>query len=1100
MADLGMYNAPGQPQTDDQAQAQAPAQQAQGYGPPQGYGQTPTPGGLQPQQPPPGPPRSPYQQTSAYGPPQGPPQQTPAYGAPQQTATPAYGAPPGPPRSPYQQTNAYGPPPSTSPFPPPQQASPYGAPPQQQYGQPPQQQQAPYGGDVGGIAQGMAGMDLQPGTISKASRKKQRAHAYHQLDQAPDSNPGNLPAFSPNVGDNLQQGFLSGPTPQQQMPQSPGIPQFPLPAAPSFVPQQAADPAAFHARQPAGMNVSQQGGKVDAMAIPSVPRARDAAIQHFRQTVFPTLARHLPPNAASDFVAQDQGNASPKFCRLTVNAVPTTAELLASTHLPLALLLQPLAKLRAEEEPIPVLDFGEMGPPRCRRCRTYINPFMTFVQGGSKFRCNMCLFPNNEVPNEYYAPVDMAGVRVDREQRPELTRGTVEFVVPKEYWANKEGADSEGKGGAPMRYLFLVDATEGAVNRGTLEAVTRGIKEALYGESAYEPVLEGQEAEDGMEGKKRRLPKGCKVGICTFDKDVHFYNLNPALDQAQMVVMPDIEEPFVPFDEGLFVDPYESRNVIEPLLDSLPGLFIHIKNPEPALQPVLQAALQALQKTGGKIICSLATIPTWGPHRLVLREDSKLYGSEKEKQLFKTENQAWRQVAGKMVEAGVGVDFFLTPSAYIDVATIGHVSATTGGELYLYPNFVVSRDSHKLGAELSHAFHRTTGYQALMKVRCSTGLQVTAYHGNFLQVGGSAADVEFGTVDEDKAIAVMFSHDGKLDPQADAHFQSALLYTTQAGERRVRCSNTVAAVTEVARDAVRWADQDAVLGVLAREAAAKMLEKPLKEIRGALTEKCIEILAAYRKHCVATGTPPGQLILPESLKEFSMYVLGLLKSRAFRPGSSVSSDLRTHSMRLFKSLPAPDLQLYLYPRILPLHTLADGDGFPDDSGHLALPAALRASFAFVDDGGAYLVDNGAHLLLWLHAHVSPHLLSDLFGPDVTALTELDPMLYELPVLETALNAQVRNIVAWVASQRGARKVAIQLARQGLDGAEYEFANALVEDRNCEERAYVDWLVHVHKYVQLEVSGERRKADEGMGIGAGLDAAQSGMAGLRPGYW
>jgi protein transport protein SEC24 len=252
-------------------------------------------------------------------------------------------------------------------------------------------------------------------------------------------------------------------------------------------------------------------------------------------------------------------------------------------------------------------------------------------------------------------------------------------------------------------------------------------------------------------------------------------------------------------------------------LDSLPRLFVHIKNPEPALLPALTASLLALEKTGGKIICSLSTLPTWGPDRLMLRDDSKIYNTEKEKMLFKTDNPAWRTCAGKMVEAGVGVDFFITPSAYVDIATIGHVSATTGGETFFYPNFVKDRDSKKLEDELSHAFHRGAGYQALMKVRCSNGLQVASYHGNFLQMGPSSADIEFGVIDEDKAIAVMFSHDGKLDPKVDAHFQSALLYTTKSGERRVRCSNVVAAVTEVARDAVRWADQDAVIGVLARE-------------------------------------------------------------------------------------------------------------------------------------------------------------------------------------------------------------------------------------------------------------------------------------------
>src|SRR6201999_343151 len=127
----------------------------------------------------------------------------------------------------------------------------------------------------------------------------------------------------------------------------------------------------------------------------------------------------------------DQGNSSPKHARLTVNNVPSTAEALASTGLPLGLVIQPFAPLQEGEQPIPVLDFGETGPPRCRRCRAYINPFMAFRSGGNKFVCNMCTFPN-DVPPEYFSPTDPSGARVDRQQRPELTRGTVEFMVPKE--------------------------------------------------------------------------------------------------------------------------------------------------------------------------------------------------------------------------------------------------------------------------------------------------------------------------------------------------------------------------------------------------------------------------------------------------------------------------------------------------------------------------------------------------------------------------------------------------------------------------------------------------------------------------------------------
>jgi protein transport protein SEC24 len=35
--------------------------------------------------------------------------------------------------------------------------------------------------------------------------------------------------------------------------------------------------------------------------------------------------------------------------------------------------------------------------------------------------------------------------------------------------------------------------------------------------------------------------------------------MQPAVDQPQMMIMPDIEDPFVPLSDGLFVDPYEAK-------------------------------------------------------------------------------------------------------------------------------------------------------------------------------------------------------------------------------------------------------------------------------------------------------------------------------------------------------------------------------------------------------------------------------------------------------------------------------------------------------------------------------------------------------------
>ncbi|KAF1985778.1 hypothetical protein K402DRAFT_394384 [Aulographum hederae CBS 113979] len=935
--------------------------------------------------------------------------------------------------------------------------------------QPPVQPSSQYDGqnEMAGLTAQMGGMGFsQDAGAPQAAptRKKKDRHAYHNLE-APS---GSSQAFN---------GMPQAGTPSQYLTQNSlqigtSMNQAPLTGNAPFAPGLGVPQAEHTTRMGTpvfGAPIQPNQGRVDPDQIPSVPKSRDVPARYYLENLYPTMERHIPPPAAVPFVAYDQGNSSPKFVRLSLNTIPSSQDALSTTGLPLGMILQPLAPLQEGEQEIPVLDFGETGPPRCRRCRAYINPFMQFSSGGNKFVCNLCTFPN-DVTSEYFAPTDPSGVRVDRQNRPELTTGTVEFMVPKEYWTKEP---------VGLRLLFVVDVTAEASNKGFLAGFCEGILNALYGNSSAAT-------------EECTLPEGAKVGIMTYDKEVHFYNLSSSLVQAQMMVMPDIEDPFVPLSEGLFVDPRESKNVIMPLLAQLPDMFAEIKNPEPALLSTLNSAMSALTATGGKIICSLSALPTWGPGRLFLRDDGKIpAGTDGEKKMLTTEHPGWRKTAAQMVEKGIGVDFFMAaPSGgYLDIATVGHVSATTGGETYYYPNFHFQRDTLRLSKEIHHTVSRDTGYMALMKVRCSNGLQTSAYHGNFTH-HTFGADLEFGVIDADKAIAVMFSYDGKLDPKLDVHFQSALLYTTKSGQRRVRCSNLVASISEGASEAMKFVDQDAVVHIIAKEAASRMSERSMKEIRQAITEKSIDILAGYRKH-FSSDHPPGQLVLPENLKEFGMHTLGLIKSRAFKGGRE-PTDRRVHDARLIKSMGSLELSLYLYPRIIAIHSLEEGDGFAAENGHLRMPPTVRASFSRIQEGGVYLVDNGQQCLLWFHTQVSPNLLEDLFGPEVHNIKDLDPFLNSVPVLETHLNAQVRNILQYFELHRGSKALTVQLARQGLDGAEYEFARMLYEDRNGEAQSYVDWLVHLHRHIQLELAGQRKKETE--------DTTVTSWTGLRTPYW
>lgn len=98
----------------------------------------------------------------------------------------------------------------------------------------------------------------------------------------------------------------------------------------------------------------------------------------------------VPPAVTSKYVTHDQGNSGPRFIRSTMYNVPATPDMMKQVSVPFSLLISPFARPAEGEILPPIVDFGELGPIRCIRCKAYMSPNMQFVDGGRRFRCALC--------------------------------------------------------------------------------------------------------------------------------------------------------------------------------------------------------------------------------------------------------------------------------------------------------------------------------------------------------------------------------------------------------------------------------------------------------------------------------------------------------------------------------------------------------------------------------------------------------------------------------------------------------------------------------------------------------------------------------------
>jgi len=244
-----------------------------------------------------------------------------------------------------------------------------------------------------------------------------------------------------------------------------------------------------------------------------------------------------PPSSYQTFRTVDEGCAGPRYLRSTYYKIPAEESLIKDTGVPLGFIVQPLADPTPDEDAIPIANYGEEGPIRCSRCRGYINPAWIYSQNGSVGICNLCKM-SNQLPREYYSPLDEQNLRTDKNEKPELSKGVYEFVAPSGY---------HQRALVTPNIVICLDISSSSYMTGIFHQVLSSLSSLLD----YIPS-----------------PELTKIAITTYDSCFHLFKVPDDLTKEITIInCPEVDDACIPYPlESLFLNVANDREKIDYLI------------------------------------------------------------------------------------------------------------------------------------------------------------------------------------------------------------------------------------------------------------------------------------------------------------------------------------------------------------------------------------------------------------------------------------------------------------------------------------------------------------------------------------------------------
>lgn len=728
-----------------------------------------------------------------------------------------------------------------------------------------------------------------------------------------------------------------------------------------------------------------------------------------------------PPRISLGQEFLDAANCSTDIFRCTMTKIPESTSLLQKSRLPLGILIHPFKDL----DHLHVIDCSTI--VRCRACRTYINPFVFFVDM-KRWKCNLC-YRVNELPEEFQFDPETKTYG-DPSRRPEIKSSTIEYIAPLEYTLRPP---------QPAVYVFLLDVSRAAVESGYIHTFCNVLTTTL----------------GNLPGDART-----QIGFIGYNSALHFYSLADGLNQPHEMTVLDIDDVFLPCPDNLVVNLQERKELILDLLTQLPTRFNNSYDTGSALGAALQAAYKMIASTGGRITVFQSTLPSVGPGALTVREDPN-HRAGVEVQHLNPANDFYKRLALECSCQQIAVDLFIVNSQYVDLATISGISRFSSGCIYHFPLYKASRilQAENFERNLKRYLTRKIGFEAVMRIRCTRGLSIHTFHGNFFVK--STDLLSLPNVNPDAGFGMQVSIDESLSDLHTVCFQAALLYTSSRGERRIRVHTLCVPVASTLPDILASADQQCIVGLLAKMAVDRSMQSSLADAREAFINVAIDILSSY-KLSLNLGTDGGGLQVSNCLKLLPLYISALLKHTAFRTGTSTRLDDRVKAMCDMKTLPLYSLIQQIYPDLYPVHNLLEQSIVLNvDGEEIPQPPHLQLTARCLDSKGAFLMDMGEQMIILIGPSVSEVFLNEALS--VSSYNSITDQMYSLPILDTLLNQRLSNFINHLNDQKPF-SATLHIIRENSPNRSI-FVERLIEDRIETALSYHEFLQHLKTQVK-----------------------------------